>query len=216
MPDKTILLYDAANTPLKVTGIHVELFDAAAGTLLQTQTSANLNPAAGNASVEWGVILNFAAGATPLDILITDPKYRYPGNTVRYLNGGLQDKVFIDLLQLPVASSAQSTPASAKPQDLVSWADTNGQWTEEEREAVLNLAFNYMRVIVAARKHLIDRPDLAKVAANWEGALERVGIPKDLFEDHERTPPRSTSGTPKTTKHRERFIDPPTAGTAFR
>jgi hypothetical protein len=213
MPDKTILLYDAKNAPLKVRGIQVELFDAISGTLLQAQTSDNLDPTSGPSSVEWGVILTFSTGTRPLDILITDPKYRYPGNTVRYLNGDLQDRVFIDLLALPAAVPTQTAPPrSSKPQDLVAWVDGHAQWNEEQRDAVLNLAFNYMRVVVAGKEKMSQSKELGEVARNWEEALERLGIPKKLFEEDKTRVPPTSSSTP--IKRRTRYTEPPplTAG----
>jgi hypothetical protein len=183
MPDKTVLLYDASNQPLRVKGIRVELFDASSGLLVDAQNSANLDPNAGPLSVEWGVVLSFTAGTSPLDLLLTDPLYRYPGNTVRYLNGDLQDRVYIDVLQLPQSVGGQTgPPVSAGALDLVSWVQAGLHWSEPDKDAVLNLLFNYLRVIVARPARTERSQRLKEVALNWEAALDRLGIPSQLFK----------------------------------
>src|ERR1044072_9800136 len=102
MPDKKICLYDSSNTPLQVVGIRVELYDASSKAYIAGADSDDLNMAA-HPSDTWGVVLNFPSGSTPVDIYISDPKYTYPGNMMRYLNGDLADDVLMDLLQLPTA-----------------------------------------------------------------------------------------------------------------
>jgi hypothetical protein len=182
MPDKTILLYDSSNQPLRVAGIRVELFDVGTGALVDAKNSANLNPAAGQNSSEWGVVLTFTPGSSPLDILISDPLYRYPGNTLRYLNGDLQDQVFLDVLQLPPVPANQATPPSGNILDIITWVNGTEAWDDSEKDAVLNLVFNYARVITAHPERVQHSEGLVAVAANWEGALARVGIPAALFK----------------------------------
>lgn len=183
MPDKEVHLFDASNKPLKVQGIRLELFDAITCALLDAQTSANLTPASGAASLAWGAKLSFTAAANPLDIYVTDPTYRYPGNTVRYLNGETEDRLDIDLLTLPATPSGHSSPSpTATSAELSRWAERAPNWTAEEKRAVRNLIFNYMTVIVARLAEHPSLPtNLRDVAANWEEALRRVGIDPDLL-----------------------------------
>jgi hypothetical protein len=197
MPLKIIFLYDSASDPLQVKGIRVELYDASTATLLDAANSADLNPGpAGQPSREWGVQLNFPIGPNPLDIYITDPLYRYPGNTVRYLNGKVQDRLYIDLLQLPPAAAGQSAaPASSAPEDLADWVEQSDRWSESEKDAVRNLLFNYLSVIVARPERLGTSETFDEMAANWGKALEQLGCPLDLFR-RRRSSKRNPPSTP--------------------
>jgi len=195
MPLKIILLYDSSNNPLQVNGIRVELFDAVRGTLLGAQNSADLNPGSGGRpSTEWGVELNFPLGSSPLDIYITDPLYRYPGNSVRYLNGRLQDRLYIDVLQLPLATSSKlAAPGSVQPQDLSQWIQNHSDWDDDEKDAVHNLLFNYIAIVVAGPERLRLSKSMDKVRNNWEKALERLGFPIEIFT---KAPSSSKSNPP--------------------
>src|SRR5262245_57709735 len=114
MPKKTILLYDTANKPLRVKGIDILLMDAVSGGTLDRGFSQNLDLAKpDHLSDEWGVNLDFPSGTTPLDLLIRDQEYRYPGNSILSLNGELQDRVFIDLHTLPEHVGGQYAPLSS-------------------------------------------------------------------------------------------------------
>lgn len=194
MPLKIILLYDSSNNPLQVEGIRVELFDAVRGGLLQARNSADLNPKRdGRPSTDWGVELDFPLGSSPLDIYITDPLYRYPGNTVRYLNGRLQDRIYIDVLHLPmVTSSRVAAPVSVQPLDLSQWVEEHSDWDADQRDAVRNLLFNYMAIIARPDRLESSKP-MSKVKDNWEKALQRLGFPIDMFE---KTPTSSKSNPP--------------------
>lgn len=194
---KIIFLYDAASDPLQVSGIRVELYDASTATLLDAANSADLNPGpAGRPSAEWGVQLNFPVSPSPLDIYITDPLYRYPGNTVRFLNGRVQDRIYIDLLQLPSATSGQvAPPASSAPEDLTDWVEQSRDWSDSEKDAVRNLLFNYISVIVARPESRGTSGDFDEMATNWEKALEQLGCPADLFR-RKRGSSTSTPSTP--------------------
>jgi hypothetical protein len=168
---------------LKVAGIRLELFDAVTCALLDTKQSVNLNPTKPKTSTEWGARLTFTASSNPLDVYITDPKYRYPGNTVRYLNGQTGDRLDIDLLSLPATTGGQKTPpVTATPTALAGWVERAPLWTQEEKRAVRNLIFNYMNVIVSRLGEYNSLPTgLHDVADNWAKALERVGIPADVL-----------------------------------
>src|SRR5205823_4682411 len=117
------------------------------------------------------------------DIYVTDPTYRYPGNTVRYLNGETEDRLDIDLLKQPTTPSGQSSPPpTMTPAGLSLWVERAPNWTAEEKRAVRNLIFNYMNVIVARVAEYQGLPsNLRDVAANWEEALRHVGIDPDLL-----------------------------------
>lgn len=101
MPSKDVYLFDSFNNPLQVPGLHVDLCEVATGTLLDAKLSVNLK----TPNNDHGVRLNFPPCTGPLDIYFADPNYRYPGNTVRNLNGQLPDRLDIDLLQVPVIPS---------------------------------------------------------------------------------------------------------------
>jgi len=206
MPLKIILVYDSSNNPLRVEGIRVELFDAVRGNLLQARNSIDLNPRAdGQPSTEWGVELDFPLGSSPLDIYITDPLYRYPGNTVRYLNGRLQDRIYIDVLRLPTAASSHvAAPVSLQPLDLSQWVEEHSDWDDDQRDAVRNLLFNYM-AIVAQPDRLRSSESMGKVAENWGRALKRLGFPIDIFA---KTPTSSKSNPPSAQLSRKADIRP--------
>jgi hypothetical protein len=188
MPYKVIVLYDDFNNPLKVHGIRVELFDAIHGTLVSTDNSENLDSHLGSYSDRWGVRLNFPSSNNPLDVYITDPTYKYPGNAVRYLNGQLQNDVRIDLLQQPTKHGGQpSAPKSGKIEEIINWIKLGGKqqggnWNQKEQEAVLNLTTNYVSVILPKIDQLITLTALAAVAENWEAAMSQLKIPVDLLK----------------------------------
>jgi hypothetical protein len=190
MPNKTILLYDSTNKPLRVAGIRVELFDATTGTYIAGDDSANLDPSKPDPSSDlWGVDLTFAAGTNPLDIMIKDPLYRYPGNTVRYLNGELQDLVYLDLVSLPMHAGGQVLALrSGDASQVVGWIEQGGDWNETDKEAVYNLVFNYIRLVAARPLAVALSPELKNTATNWETALHRVGIDPALFHTRRRGP----------------------------
>src|SRR6185437_7094492 len=123
---KDVCLYDINNRPLTISGIEIYLCDANSGKIHDRQLSHDLNPgSAGAPSDTWGVQLTFPAGNTPVDIFTADPTYIYPGNTVRYLNGELYDRIDLDLLALPPSPGGQSNPpASPMPSDLAKWVAT--------------------------------------------------------------------------------------------
>jgi hypothetical protein len=182
MPLKIILLYDAANRPLKVRGLHVELL-AQDGELLDSGMSEDLNPGPdGSASNEWGVELDFPASSRPLDIYLTDPFYRYPGNTVRYLNGRVQDRIYIDVMQLPPTSSnLMDPPASVHPRDLADWVYNSPNWDDDQKDAVYNLLFNYISVVAGRAERMQASEELLRVADNWGEALKKLGFPVEML-----------------------------------
>jgi hypothetical protein len=196
MPNKTILLYDSTNKPLRVAGIRVELFDATTGTYIVGDDSANLDPSTPDPSSDlWGVDLRFVAGANPLDIMIRDPLYRYPGNTVRYLNGELQDLVYLDLVSLPMHAGGQVRALqSGDASEVIGWIEEGDKWHETDKEAVYSLVFNYIRLVAARPLAVALSPELQNTAANWGAALRRVGIEPTLFHSKNRGPtaPRSS------------------------
>jgi len=177
MPDKKICLYDSKNQPLTIKGINVELYNASTKTKVDGDLSDDLNPGARPA--EWGVILQFPAGSTPLDLYISDPKYTYPGNMIVNLNGNLADEVLIDLLALPPGPGGpQSTPPpSMSLTDLNTWIAEQIDWTLEEQEAVRNLIFNYGRLVSIQPGRETDA--FTELRSNWERALRRVGVDPD-------------------------------------
>jgi len=182
VPDKDVRLFDDANQPLPVAGIRLELFDAVTFVLLDAKNSVNLNPGAGPASGDWGAVLSFSPTGHPLDIYVSDPNYRYPGNTVRYLNGDTTDRLDIDLVCLPAFANASGFPASTTPLGITRWVQVSPNWTSQEKLAVLNLLFNYLAVIVLRREQFQVLPSgLRELASNWEGALRKLGLnPDDL------------------------------------
>jgi hypothetical protein len=94
-----------------------------------------------------GVELNFPSGKTPLDILVIDPTYTYPGNTLRYLNGNLSDEVYMDLFQLPSGPGGGSPPSAATPPEINVWINQSPRWDSKEKEGVRGLVFNYAAVV---------------------------------------------------------------------
>lgn len=179
MPTKEVYLYDTSNQALKVAGIRVELFDAASGTLLDTKNSQDLNP--GSTPDMWGVSLQFASCLDPLDIYVKDPSYRYPGNTVRYLNGDIDGEVKIDLLVLPITPNSQPAPTKATPQAILNWVNAAEYWAPEEKRAVWNLILNFAAVVGPRWDELAFLSDLHDVADNWAEALTRLGFPYPLL-----------------------------------
>lgn len=177
MPTKDVHLFDASNNPLTVSGIRLELFDAVTFQLLIAQNSVQLGPNA------WGAQLFFTAGPNPLDIYVSDPNYRYPGNMVRYLNGRTTDQLDIDLLALPPGPGGQSAPSlNLTPASLSLWVDEGYKWSSREKEAVRNLIFNYLSVIVSRQARVESSSGLREIASNWRTALEQVGVPYQILE----------------------------------
>jgi len=181
---KEVYLFDNANNPLQVAGIRVELFDASTGKLLDAKLSQDLNPIwGGPPSKEWGVRLNFSVPyGTPLDIYITDPKHTYPGNTARNLYGGASDRINLDLLKLPAGSGGQqSALTSATPRSISRWVDEGWRWNKDEKEAVLNLIFNYITVIGSRADQLPNRRNLREVAENWGEAMLNLKVNPEML-----------------------------------
>ena len=182
MPLKKVYLYDAANDPLQVKGIRVELHDASKRKLIDHDISDDLNPIPGGLpSDTWGVVLNFPSGKNPLDILIIDPTYLYPGNTLRYLNGDLSDEVYMDLFQLPAGPGGGNPPNVATPPEINAWIERSPDWEDREKTAVRGLIFNYAALIGPVGADLRRYPDLANVAQNWDAAARKVGIPQNIL-----------------------------------
>lgn len=194
MPNKTILLYDATNKPLRVPGIRVELFDARTTEYIEGADSRNLDPATPDrSSITWGVELRFPAGTNPLDIMIKDPLYRYPGNTVRYLNGELQDLVYLDLVGLPKQVGGQQTALkSGDASEVIGWVESGLNWNDSDKEAVYNLVFNYIRLVAARPSAVANSMEFKDTAKNWESAMEMIEIDPRLFHRQQKK-----SGTPR-------------------
>ena len=182
MPLKKIYLYDLVNDPLRVKGIRVELYDAIKRRLIDHDISRDLNPTVNNLpSDTWGVELNFPSGRNPLDILISDTTYTYPGNSLRYLNGHLNDDVYMDLFQLPSGPGGGDLPSIATPPEINAWIERSPYWDYNEKDAVRGLVFNYAAIIGPASTALAQNPDLTHVAKNWEEAARHVGIPEEIL-----------------------------------
>jgi hypothetical protein len=183
MPLKKVFLYDSVNDPLQVKGIRIELHDAAKKKLIAQDISKDFNPQpSGLPSNSWGVLLNFPSGKTPVDILVLDPNYRYPGNSLRYLNGDLSDEVYMDLLQLPSGpGGGENPPSSATPPAINTWINASPGWTTEQKEAVRCLIFNYAQIIGSIEGDARRHPTLADIAENWEDAAKKIGVSQSFL-----------------------------------
>jgi hypothetical protein len=186
MPDKKVILYDSSNSPLQIAGIRVELYDASSKAYVDGDDSDDLNPAS-RPSDQWGVVLNFGSGATPVDIYVSDPTYKYPGNTLRYLNGDLADEVLMDLMQLPSGPGGQpSITTRPSVPEINTWVDSGAEWTNEEREAVRNLIFNFAQSFTGGEKPGSISTNFSALRSNWESALRRVGLNPSLLQNPRR------------------------------
>ena len=180
MPDKKILLYDSSNSPLQVAGIRVELYDAITKAYLDGDDSKDLNPKKAPSDT-WGVVLKFPSGATPVEIFINDLTYEYPGNTMRFLNGDLADEVLMDLMHLPSGPGGQPPPSQpATPPAINKWVDSGFNWTDEEREAVRNLIFNFA-LALAPEAQDSGSTEFQDLKSNWQQALKKVGFKPELL-----------------------------------
>lgn len=180
----TVYLYDTSNSPLKRKGIQLDLHNATTNLLLVSDVSKDLNPPSrgGGSSNEWGGKLNYASVSDPVDILVTDAKYEYPGNAMRYVNGDRGGRVDMDLRKLPTKKGGQSSPpASATPASIRQWVDSAPRWLPEEKEAVKRLIFNFLAVVVAQWDDHDARDRLAKVESNWREAIDHIGFPSSLL-----------------------------------
>lgn len=177
MPVKKVLLFDDNNNPLKIAGISIELFDNLAGTLLASGLSVNLNPAAGNASIEWGTSLNFPSCPNAVDIYINDANFEYPGNTLKSLNGSQNDDIDLDLLKIASSPLTATLPLTATPHQIVTAIGAEENWSPSEKQAAINLLSNYTALLyenIAATKEM---PEELKIIFNqWQFALANLGI----------------------------------------
>jgi hypothetical protein len=194
---KKVYLYDLANDPLRVKGIRIELHDAMKRKLIDHDISRDLNPSGNVASDTWGVELNFPSGKSPLDILVIDPTYIYPGNTLRYLNGDLSDEIYMDLFQLPSGPGGADPPKEANPPAINTWIAESPQWNDFAKEAVRGLIFNYAAIIGPVSDRLTEYEDLTRVATNWEAAARHVGIPEKILSPSSSLSKRQQRAEPK-------------------
>jgi hypothetical protein len=173
--EKEIRIFDTGNRVLKAKGIRFELYEVGSGALLDTQNSDDLNPGGGGSN-DWGVKLTFSPNNGPLEVYTTDPNHRYPGNTIRSLEGQSDNRIDIDLSMVPATTGGQATPLSSiDPADIRHWVQSAPKWDDEEKLAVLNFVFNYMRLRVqrdlAPKKDALDR-----LVTNWKQGLAKLGI----------------------------------------
>lgn len=180
--EKEIRIFDTSNQVLKVRGIRFELFDVANGALLWSDNSHDLNPGpGGTVSNDWGVRLTFSAGNHPLEVYTSDPNLRYPGNTIQSLEGRQTDRIDIDLQKVPANLGGQShNLSSAQPRAIVNWVQDAPKWNDEDKRAVLNLVFNYLRVIVPQLEKIST--EYQELRTNWADTLSKLGISPDILE----------------------------------
>jgi hypothetical protein len=179
---KKVFLYDAVNDPLQVPGIRIELYDSMKNSLIDHDISRDLKPQpSGYPSDFWGVELNYPSGRTPVDILVLDPSYTYPGNSLRYLNGDLSDEVYMDLLQLPSGPGGGKLPISATLPAINKYINESPNWSTEGKEAVRGLIFNYAHIIGSVGGDARKRSALGGIAKNWELAAQRIGVPQSVL-----------------------------------
>ncbi len=173
--EKEIRVFDTANNVLKVKGIRFELYEVGSGTLLDTQNSDDLNPGAGGSN-EWGVKLTFSPIAGPLEVYTTDPNHRYPGNTIRNLEGQNDNRIDIDLSKVPATTGGQGAPlSSTDPAAVTRWVQSAPKWDHDEKLAVLNFVFNYLRLRV--QRDIAPKKDkLDLLVTNWKEALAKLDI----------------------------------------
>jgi hypothetical protein len=173
--EKEIRIFDASNRVLKVKGIRFDLLEVNSGTLVDTKNSDDLNPIAGGSN-DWGVKLSFSARSGPLEVYTSDPNYRYPGNTIQSLEGQNDNRIDIDLLQVPVTAGGQgSILSTTDPRAICHWVESAPKWDRLERRAVLNLVSNYMRLL-AYREAAPKKDELTRISQDWEQVLKRLGI----------------------------------------
>ncbi|MFC0514496.1 hypothetical protein ACFFGT_09800 [Mucilaginibacter angelicae] len=173
MAVKKIYLYNHLNSPLAVPGITLELFDANTGALLDKQFSAR-RPVIG----DWGADLTFSSVGSPVDIMITDASYRYPGNCVFSLNGTTTEELNLDLLAVPSTPMGNPPPANSTPLTAIN-AVKSSTWGKLEKKAVINLINNYTQLatnILPERYQDGLPPELQEVLDSWKKALDKLGI----------------------------------------
>jgi hypothetical protein len=182
----TVYLYDVRNKPLKQKGIRLDLHNAVTNLHLASAFSDDLNPPSSGhgSSNEWGGRFTYFSVSDPVDILITDAKFEYPGNIVRYVNGDRGGRVDLDLRKLPVGVGGQAfTPTAASPEAISKWVDSAYQWSRDEKKAVKELIFNFARIVVANRNDPAAQSSLSLVADNWAKAIDRLGFPSSILWD---------------------------------
>jgi hypothetical protein len=173
--EKEIRVFDASNRVLKVKGIRFDLLEVNSGTLIDTKNSDDLNPIPGGSN-EWGVKLSFSARSGPLEVYTSDPNYRYPGNTIQSLEGQKDNRIDIDLLQVPVTAGGQgSILSTTDPTAIWQWVKAAPKWDSLERRAILNLISNYLRLL-AYREAAPEKDELTRIAQDWEKVLKRLRI----------------------------------------
>ncbi|SDP04553.1 hypothetical protein [Afipia sp. GAS231] len=173
--EKEIRIFDTSNNVLPAPGINFQLLDASTGTIVASDTSKDLNPPYN----EWGVKLTFSASAGPFQVYTNDPTYKYPGNVIESLEGTKDNRINIDLLKIPAYGSGQaqlSGPTTVM--QVIEWIRAAKDWKPEDKRAVLNLFANYIK-LRGQFKNAMKQPPLSEVAANWETALKKLGIPYD-------------------------------------
>jgi hypothetical protein len=173
--EKEIRIFDTSNNVLAVAGIDFQLLDTTSGTIVASDTSKDLN----YPHNEWGVKLTCSASAGPFQVYTNDPSYRYPGNVIESLEGTMDNQINIDLQKIPAYGSGQvqlSGPTSVM--QVVEWIRTASEWRPDDKRAVLNLFANYIK-LRGQFKNALKQTPLSEVAANWEAALKKLGIPYD-------------------------------------
>lgn len=173
--EKEIRIFDTGNKVLKVKGIRFELYEVGSGLLVDTQNSDDLNPG-GAGSNDWGVKLTFTPRSGPLEVYTTDPNHRYPGNTIRSLEGQNDNRIDIDLSKVPATTGGQPTSlSSTDPADVSQWVQSAPKWDHDEKIAVFSFVLNYMYLRV--QRNLAPKKDaLDRLLKNWEHALANLGI----------------------------------------
>ena len=137
------------------------------------RNSDDLNPGGGGSN-DWGVKLTFSPITGPLEVYTTDPNHRYPGNTIRSLEGQNDNRIDIDLSKVPATTGGQATTLSSNdPADISQWVQAAPKWDDEEKQAVLNFVFNFLRLRV--QRDLVAKTEaLDSLVSNWKQALAKL------------------------------------------
>ena len=177
-----VYMFDDLGKPLQVKGIGFDLFNTKNGKWIDGRLSDDFTqPPPTPSTNEWGVTLSYSPISDPLEVLVSDKKYDYPGNAIRSFNGQVSGRLDIDLIKIPPGSGGQGYQPDPSAAALAAWVRTSNVWTPSEKMGAWNLITNYIALILPWLP-LDPEPERVRVGANWREALQLIDLAPEILE----------------------------------